>query len=153
MSACMFVTTSTPLGFRKLEAALKNVSMGKCSRTSVERTRSALPSTPRSEGLKASKMWKFNVGGAEVAVEAVEARRDSQRCLATESILSERSRAVMDLMGTLVVRDGKRSFAVLRPVPQPSSVIEIGVIEIGEEDESSWKAWSRSGGKRASSTA
>lgn len=55
---------------------------------------------------------------------------------------------MMDLIGTFEVKDGRSSFAVFRPVPHPSSVIEIGV-----EDERRANAWSRSVGRRASSIA
>lgn len=53
--------------------------MGKCSRTRVERTKSASPSMPRFIGFRASKVWKFSMGGAAVVCEAVEARRASHR--------------------------------------------------------------------------
>ena len=98
----------------------KKVMMGRCSRTSVESTRSAFPSMSLTRGneagFRASNSKKLICGGEGVV-------KMEQRSLATPSMEELRSRAFMVVMG----REGLSSLMVFRPVPHPSSVMVIGV--------------------------
>lgn len=94
--------------------------------------------------------WKLRIGCADWG----RAKRGGVvRCAAMASIEWERSRAF--IIAILRGVEGERSFRVLRPVPQPSSVIVIafGVAVVGVSEERAVKAWVRRDGSSWSSIA
>lgn len=76
-----------------------------------------------SEGCSASNSWKLIVVAGRVVESGMDFVSAEQRSRATLSISGLRSSALIWMIGG---RDGDKSLAVLRPVPQPSSVMVSG---------------------------